>query len=73
VAVNEDGSPIRPQTYSSDFTRHSKAAGVRAIGLHDVRHTAATMLLAGRTTAVATAKWLGHDPAITQRVYGHVY
>jgi len=22
---------------------------------------------------VGTAKWLGHDPAITLRVYGHVY
>jgi hypothetical protein len=21
----------------------------------------------------ATAKWLGHDPAMTLRVYGHVY
>jgi hypothetical protein len=31
------------------------------------------MLLDGGTSAVATAKWLGHDPAITLRVYGHVY
>lgn len=73
VAVNEDGSPIRPETYSSEFTRQSKAAGVPAIRLHDMRHTAATMLLDGGTTAIATAKWLGHDPAITLRVYGHVY
>jgi integrase len=73
VAVNEDGSPIRPETYSAAFARRSKAAGVPAIRLHDVRHTAATMLLDGGTTAIATAKWLGHDPAITLRVYGHVY
>lgn len=43
------------------------------IRLHDVRHTATTMLLDGGTTLSATAKWLGHDPAITLRVYGHVY
>lgn len=43
------------------------------IRLHDVRHTAATMLLDGGTMPSATAKWLGHDPAITLRVYGHVY
>ncbi|BBY67751.1 hypothetical protein MHEL_59940 [Mycolicibacterium helvum] len=73
VAVNENGSPIRPETYSSEFARQSKSAGVPAIRLHDVRHTAATMLLDGGTTAIATAKWLGHDPAITLRVYGHVY
>ena len=73
VAVNEDGYPIRPETYSTDFARLAKAAGVPAIRLHDVRHTAATMLLDGGTTPSATAKWLGHDPAITLRVYGHVY
>lgn len=73
VAVNDDGSPIRPETYSNDFSRHAKDAGVPVIRLHDVRHTAATMLLDGGTTPSATAKWLGHDPAITLRVYGHVY
>lgn len=73
VAVNKDGSPIRPETYSKEFSRQAKDAGVPVIRLHDVRHTAATMLLDGGTTPSATAKWLGHDPAITLRVYGHVY
>jgi integrase len=73
VAVNEDGTPIRPETYSNDFARHVKDTGVPVIRLHDVRHTAATMLLDGGITIPATAKWLGHDPAITLRVYGHVY
>lgn len=73
VAVNIDGSPIRPESYSAEFARQAKAAGVPVIRLHDVRHTAATMLLDGGTTPSATAKWLGHDPAITLRVYGHVY
>jgi integrase len=41
VAVNEDGSPIRPETYSAEFARRSKCAGVPAIRLHDVRHDAA--------------------------------
>lgn len=73
VAVNADGSPIRPETYSKAFAAHCAAARVPVIRLHDVRHTAATMLLDGGTTPSATAKWLGHDPAITLRVYGHVY
>lgn len=73
VAVNAAGSPIRPETYSSQFAQHAKDAGVPFIRLHDVRHTAATMLLDSGTTPSATAKWLGHDPAITLRVYGHVY
>ena len=49
------------------------AAGVPVIRLHDVRHTTDMVLLDGSTTPSATAKWLGHDPAITLRVYGHVY
>lgn len=73
VAVNVDGSPIRPETYSTEFARQAKAAGVPVIRLHDVRHTAATMMLDGGSTPSTTAKWLGHDPAITLRVYGHVY
>ena len=53
VAVNDDGSPTRPETYSNDFSRHAKDAGVPVIRLHDVRHTAATMLLDGGTTPSA--------------------
>jgi integrase len=73
IAVNENGSPIRPETYSKAFRRHCIAAGVPVIRLHDTRHTAATRMLDSGTTVSATAKWLGHDPAMTLRVYGHVY
>lgn len=50
VTVNDDGSPMRPVTYSSESGRQSIAAGVPAIRLHDVRRTAATMLLDSGTT-----------------------
>jgi integrase len=73
VAVAEDGTPIRPETYSKTFARHCKAAEVPPIRLHDARHTAATRMLDSGTTVSAAAKWLGHDPAMTLRVYGHVY
>ena len=73
IAIDEDGSPIRPETYSKAFRRHCTAAGVPVIRLHDTRHTAATRMLDSGTTVSATAKWLGHDPAMTLRVYGHVY
>jgi integrase len=65
--------PIRPETYSKTFRRQCTAAGVPVIRLHDTRHTAATRMLDSGTTVSATAKWLGHDPAMTLRVYGHVY
>jgi hypothetical protein len=30
-------------------------------------------MLDGGTTVSSAAKWLGHDPAMTLRIYGHVY
>jgi integrase len=41
------------------------------IRLHDTRHTAATRMLDSGTTVAARAKSLGHDPAMTLRVYSH--
>ena len=73
IAVNADGSPIRPETYSNAFRRHCAAAGVPVIRLHDTRHTAATRMLDSGAAVTTAAKWLGHDPAMTLRVYGHVY
>jgi integrase len=73
VAVAVDGTPFRPETYSKAFARHCSAARVPSIRLHDTRHTAATRMLDSGTTVSAAAKWLGHDPAMTLRVYGHVY
>lgn len=73
IAVSENGAPVRPETYSKTFRRHCTAAGVPVIRLHDTRHTAATRMLDSGTTVTATAKWLGHDPAMTLRIYGHVY
>ncbi|WP_240505261.1 tyrosine-type recombinase/integrase [Nocardia mangyaensis] len=73
VAVHEDGSAIRPEWYTDEFQRQAKAAGLPVIRLHDARHTAATNLLDSGASVSAAAKWLGHDPAILLRVYGHVY
>ncbi|WP_237077166.1 site-specific integrase [Mycobacteroides abscessus] len=72
VAVNADGTPIRPETYSNTFGKHCAAAGVRAIRLHDARHTAASQLLEAGWPVAAVAKWLGHDPAVLLRTYAHV-
>jgi hypothetical protein len=61
IAVNADGSPIRPKTACSAECARGQSAGVHTVQLHKVRHTAATMLLDGGTTAIATAKWLGRE------------
>ncbi|MGY2027633.1 tyrosine-type recombinase/integrase [Nocardia gipuzkoensis] len=73
IAVYEDAEPIRPEWFTDEFQRQAKAAGVPVIRLHDARHTAATILLDSGATPSAAAKWLGHDPAVLLKVYGHVY
>ncbi|WLP89949.1 tyrosine-type recombinase/integrase [Gordonia sp. NB41Y] len=72
VAVNADGSPIRPETYSAEFRRMVKVAGLPRIRLHDVRHTSVSLMMARGVPVLDVAKWHGHDPAMTLRVYGHV-
>lgn len=45
----------------------------RANGMHALRHTFASTLLASGVGVPAVAGWLGHrDPAFTLRVYGHL-
>ncbi|MGV9748256.1 tyrosine-type recombinase/integrase [Rhodococcus zopfii] len=73
VAVSADGVPIRPETWSKWFRRHCEDAGVSVIRLHDARHTAASTMLASGVPVLVVAKWLGHDPAMTLRVYGHAH
>jgi len=68
-----DRSPGLVEFGSPGRDDHCTAAGVPVIRLHDTRHTTATRMLYSGTSVSATAKWLGHDPAMTLRVYGHVY
>ncbi|MDA8348259.1 MAG: site-specific integrase [Pseudomonadota bacterium] len=49
-----------------------RRAGLRAIRIHDARHTHASWLLAAGADIVAVSRRLGHaDPAVTLRVYSH--
>lgn len=71
VVVNEDGTPVRPETYSELFDRHTKTAGLPRIRLHDLRHTTASLLAAAGVPVVDASAMLGHDPVVFQRIYAH--
>jgi len=50
-----------------------KRAGLPRIRFHDLRHTAATLLLAQGINVKVISEMLGHaDVSITLRVYAHV-
>ena len=49
-----------------------KKAGLPAIRFHDLRHTAATLMLADSVPLVTVSKILGHSsPTITAMIYAH--
>jgi integrase len=72
VFVTETGRPI----HFTDLVRHCKGllkrAHLPAIRFHDLRHTAATLMLDNGVSLVTVSKILGHaTPAITATIYGH--
>jgi len=71
VAVNQAGEPFHPSTWGHMFDKLVKAAGVRRVRLHDVRHTAATLMLQAGVTPVVVAGILGHPPNVLLTTYAH--
>ncbi len=62
-----------PQTVYYQFKKLLKKAGLPAIRFHDLRHTAATILLLRGVNVKLVSEMLGHaDIALTLRVYGHL-
>lgn len=67
-----DGSPLHPTVFTDTFNRRVKAAGLRRIRLHDLRHTAATLMLAGGTNPKVVQERLGHSSvSMTLDLYSH--
>jgi integrase len=73
VFADEAGRPLRPERFSDRFEALVRRAGVTRIRLHDVRHTAATLLLRAGVPVHVVSQRLGHASASTTwDVYGHV-
>jgi integrase len=74
VFVALDGGPQRPDNFSGDWHEMRGAVGVPRVGLHALRHTHASMLIAAGLDVVQISKRLGHaSPAITLAVYSHFF
>jgi integrase len=73
VFVDELGHPLRPETLSRAFTGLVTKAGLRTIRLHDLRHSCASLLLAGGEPVKVVSELLGHShPMVTLGIYQHV-
>lgn len=71
VEVDEAGRPVRPETYSDDWRRLVKDAGLPARRLHDARHTSVSIMLKAGIPVTEVARWHGHSVATMLAVYAH--
>ena len=63
------GEPVR--SIRTGFTAALKRAGLKDVGQHTLRHTAAVHLVEAGTPIEEVAQFLGHsNPSITFKVYG---
>ena len=66
--------PWGSTTIERQFREHIKAAGVRRIRLHDLRHSHASLLINLGASAVLVAERLGHENvSTTLNIYTHLF
>jgi integrase len=72
VIAQDDGTPMSPNALTNAFVRLVATAGVPRIRLHDLRHSAATLLLSRGVNVKVIAEMLGHStPTLTLSTYAH--
>jgi integrase len=68
------GTPLGPSNLRMDFNRIISEAGLPKIRFHDLRHTAASLMLNNGVPPIVVSRILGHSkPSITMDIYGHLY
>ncbi len=73
VFTDAVGRPLLPEYVSHRFARDCARTGVPRIRFHDLRHSAATTLLAAGVPLAVISEWLGHSGiAITASAYAAV-
>ncbi len=67
------GTPLDQRRLHIDFKRVLKKAGLPEIRFHDLRHTAATLMLMNGIPLMVVSRRLGHSkPSVTLDIYGHL-
>lgn len=65
--------PLRPARIATQFTELRSQVGIGKMRFHDLRHFAATVMLAGGVDVRTAAGRLGHSrPTLTLQTYAHV-
>jgi integrase len=73
VFVRENGTPLRPESVLARFHALTEAVGLPRVRLHDLRHLAATLMIAAGVPLALVSKTLRHSKtAITADLYSHL-
>jgi len=73
VFTSPVGTPLDPRNVSREFGELLKDAGLPHVRFHDLRHTAATLLLAQGVDPRTIMETLGHSQiSLTMNTYSHV-
>jgi integrase len=72
VFSSSDGRPLREKSVRLTLKRALKRAGLTPARVHDLRHTAGSLLLDAGCSLATVAETLGHaDPSVTASIYTH--
>jgi integrase len=67
------GTPLTASNVRRDFRKLLEVSGLPKVRFHDLRHTAASLMLNHGIPVLIVSKRLGHSkPSITLDVYGHL-
>lgn len=73
IFTSSIGTPIHQRNILRDFKTLLKQAGLPPIRFHDLRHTAASLMLNHGVSVIVVSRRLGHArTSITMDVYGHL-
>ena len=73
VFAREDGTDLSPGQVTKIFSRLAEVAGLRQVRLHDLRHGAASLMLAGGVDVAVVSKRMGHSSVrLTVDTYSHL-
>lgn len=73
IFTSEVGTPVDKYNLLKSFKKLLRNAGLPEIRFHDLRHTAASLMLNHNIPVIVVSRRLGHArPSITLDIYGHL-
>ena len=71
--TSSTGTPIHFRNLMREFKKLLRVSGLPEVRFHDLRHTAASLMLNHVIPVIVVSKILGHSkPSITMDIYGHL-